>query len=357
VLLVAVALVLTVVASALLDPLLRASGASEAVLPYARDFLRIIMLGSVFQMVGFGLNAVIRGEGNPRIAMLTMLIGVLLNVVLAPIFIFVFRWGMKGAAAATVIAQAVSALWVLAYFLRGRSLLKLRLRNLALSGPLCRTILAMGSPHFAIQIAASVLNSILNNQLRTHGGDLAVSVMGILYPMFMLIAMPIFGINQGAQPIIGYNYGARRFDRVKKTLQTAILAATSLALVGFVVMMIFPRQIVGLFDPSDESLGNLGSHAVRICMTMFPVVGFQIVSASYFQAVGKPKEAMFLSLSRQVLFLIPAVLILPRFFGLDGVWAAMPTADLLSSLLTGFCLFLELRHLDKRHSETIGSVG
>jgi len=352
VLLVGVSVLLTAIGLALLSPLLKLFGASEQILPYARDYLQIVVLGSVFQSVGFGLNAVIRGEGNPRIAMVTMLIGALLNMVLDPIFLFGFGWGMRGAAAATIIAQAVSAVWVVSYFLGGRSLLKLQVRNLRLRWPICASILAIGSPPFAMQIAASILNAILNNQLRVYGGDLAISVMGIIYAVVLFIAMPIFGINQGAQPIIGYNCGALMFDRVKRTLQTAILAASGITCAGFLVVTLFPAQVIWLFNREDAALVQLGTHAIRICLAMLPIVGFQIVSASYFQAVGKPKQAMFLSLSRQVLLLIPAVLILPHFFGLDGVWAAMPTADLGSSILTGIWLAFELRHLHKRHAES-----
>jgi len=353
VLLVCVSALLTSVGLVLLTPLLKIFGASEQILPYAQDYLQIIVLGSVFQLVGFGLNAVIRGEGNPRIAMLTMLIGALLNTILDPIFLFGFGWGMRGAAAATVISQAVSAVWVLSYFLRGRSLLNLHLGNLSLGWSVCAAILTIGSPLFAVQMAASVMNAILNNQLRIHGGDLGISVMGIIHSVALFIAMPIFGINQGAQPIMGYSYGAGKFDRVKKTLQTAILFATAICMAGFFVVMVFPSDVIRLFSREDEALMRLGTHAIRVCLMMFPIIGFQIVSASYFQAVGKPKQALCLGLSRQVLLLIPAILILPCFFGLDGIWAAIPAADLASSILTGIWLFLELRHLRKRHAEAI----
>ena len=335
-----------------LSPLLTVLGASEQIAPYARDYLQIVLLGSVFQAVGFGLNAVIRGEGNPRIAMYTMLIGALLNIVLDPIFLFVFGWGMRGAAAATVISQGVSACWVLSYFLFGRSLLKFRLKNLRLRWPVCMLIVAVGSPPFAMQLAASVLNVILNHQLRVYGGDLAISVMGIVYAVALFIVMPIFGINQGAQPIIGYNYGAQKFDRVKKTLQLAILVASTITVAGFVVVMVFPGEVVWLFNRDDDALRQLGTHALRICLMMLPIIGFQIVSSSYFQAVGKPKQAMFLGLSRQVFLLIPAVLVLPHFFGLNGLWASLPTADLGSSVLTAIWLAIELRHLRRRHAES-----
>jgi putative MATE family efflux protein len=353
VLLVVVSLAATVGGLCFLDPLLRIFGASEQVLPYARDYLGIIVLGTTFQIVGFGLNASIRGEGNPRIAMFTLLIGVLLNVALAPVFVFGLRWGMKGAALATVIAQAVSATWVVAHFLGGRSVLKLRWQNLRLDRAIYGKILMMGSPLFCMQMAASVMNSILNNQLRSHGGDLAISVFGIIYSLFMVTAMPIFGINQGAQPIIGYNYGAGSFDRVRRTLLTAVLAASCITVAGFVVAHLIPVQVVRLFSRGDPELVALGSHALRICTVLLPLAGFQIVSAGYFQAVGKPKQALVMALSRQFLLLIPAVVILPMFFGLDGVWAAMPTADVGSSLLTGTCLFWELRHLGREGSNLL----
>lgn len=348
VLLVAVALVLTTFGLVFLDDLLRLFGASEQVLPYARDYLQIIIFGVVLQSIGFGLNALIRGEGNPRIAMVTMLIGALLNTILDPIFLFGFGWGMRGAAIATVASQAVAALWVLSYFLRGDSLLKLRRRNLKPRWSLCRSILVVGSPVFAIQMAASVMNSVLNNQLGIYGDDLAISVMGVVYAVLLFIAMPILGINHGAQPIIGYNYGAKQFGRVKTALQTAILFATAICLAGFLLVMMFPSQVIGVFNREDESLIRLGTHAIRICLAMLPIVGFQIVSTGYFQAVGKPKQALFLGLSRQVLLLIPAILILPHFFGLNGLWAALPAADLCSSVLTGAWLYFELRRLRRQ---------
>jgi putative MATE family efflux protein len=353
VLLLIISLVLTVVAFTFLNPLLRIFGASDQSQPYARDYLQIIVLGSVFQAMGFGLNAIIRGEGNPRVAMFTVLIGALLNTILDPIFLFGLGWGMQGAAAATILSQAVSAVWVLYYFSRGRSLLKLHARTMRLNASICREIVAIGSPMFAMQLAASVMNAVLNNQLRDYGGDLAISVIGIIHSVALFIAMPIFGLTQGAQPIIGYNYGAKKYDRVKKTLQLAILLATSICVIGFVVVMTIPAQVIRLFNREDAALIELGTHAIRICMSTFPIIGFQIVSANYFQAVGKPKHALLLGLSRQVLLLIPAILILPQFMGLNGIWTAIPAADLCSSVLTGTWLYWELRHLRNQQRGTL----
>ena len=355
VLLILVSLVLTVAGLQVLDPLLRLFGASPDVLPLARDYLRIIVYWMLFYVVGFGLNAVIRGEGNPRIAMFTLLIGVLLNIVLAPIFIFWLDWGMKGAAAATVLSQAVSAVWVLVYFVSGRSHLKLRLKYLRFDLPICRTILAIGSPQFAMQMVNCLMNSLMYNQLGHYGGDQAISIWGIIYAIAMVVAMPIFGINQGVQPIIGFNYGAQKFDRVKQALLTAILAASTITVFGFAVSMGFPALMIRLFVHGEDAVAMvpLGTHAMRIALAMLPLIGFQVISASYFQAVGKPRQAMLLMLSRQVLLMIPAVLLLPYWFGLEGFWYAMPMADLLSSVLTAVCLTMELGHLNARHMETV----
>ena len=210
----------------------------------------------------------------------------------------------------------------------------------------------VGSPHFSYQIAACAMIGVMYNQLGRYGGDTAVAVMTIVHRVAMVIAMPIFGINQGMQPIVGFNYGAARYDRVKQALLTAILAGTAITTAGFAVSMLFPAQLIHLFArgaTASELLASQGTRAMRVAQMMLPLIGFQVISASYFQAVGKPRTAMLLMLSRQVLLLIPALLILPCFFGLSGVWAAIPAADLCSSLLTGCCLLVELRHLDSRH--------
>jgi putative MATE family efflux protein len=345
VLLLVSSLIMTLAGMLLLDNILVLFGASKVVLPYAHDYLGVIVLGTVFQVVGFGLNATIRGEGNPRIAMISMLISVGINIVLAPLFIYGFRWGMKGAALATVCAQAGLAAWVVAYFLRGKSLLKFHLGNFVPDWRICSRMLQVGSPHCAMQVVGSMMQILLNNQLSFHGGDMAIAVMGTVYPILLVIAMPIFGINQGAQPIIGYNYGARRFDRVRKTLMTSVLAASTLTVSGFVVAMLYPAALLRMFG-GDEDMVEVGVNAMRICSLMAPIIGFQIVGASYFQAVGRPAKAMLLMLSRQLLILVPALLILPLFFGLYGVWAAFPTADLGASTVTGICVLFELRNLN-----------
>ena len=339
-----------------LRPLLSLFGASPAILSQSYEYISVILAGSVFMGVGFGMNGFIRAEGNPRMAMLTMVIGAVLNTLLDPLFIFVFRMGVRGAAIATVISQAVSAAWVLSYLLGGRSLLKIRLANLKISREIAASIVALGFAPFAMQLAASVLNALLTRQLQRFGGDLAIAAMGIIFSLNMLILMPVFGINQGAQPLIGYNYGARRFDRVKQALRLAIGAATAVVTLGFAVVQLFPASLVRLFSRDSAELLSIGVTAIRLVLMTLPLVGFQIVAASYFQAVGKPRQAMLLMLSRQVLLLIPAILILPRFFGLLGIYYAVPLADLGSALLTGTWLALELRKLGRQHgAETAAS--
>jgi len=340
-------LLLSVVGLLFLRPLLFLFGGSEQVMPYAVAYLRWILLGGVFGAISFGMNSIIRSEGNPRMAMKTMFIGAGLNTLLDPLFIFVFHLGVAGAAIATIISQAVSALWVLSYFRSGKSHLRLHLANVRFHFPLMAQIVTLGSAPFAMHMVSSLLNAILNNQLQKYGGDLAISSMGILYSISMLLLMPIFGINQGSQPIIGYNFGAQKLDRVKRTLQYALIAASAVVVSGFLLIQLFPHMLIALFSHGNPLLSSTAVRALHLYFLLLPVVGFQIVSSSYFQAVGKPKRAMLLTLSRQVIFFIPAMLILPRFFGLDGVWLSAPFADLFSASLTALFLRHEIRLLTR----------
>ncbi|HHV71266.1 MAG TPA: MATE family efflux transporter [Clostridia bacterium] len=338
-----------------LKPMLKLFGASEVVFPYAQNYLNIILLGAVFQSIGFGMNNFIRSEGYPKKAMLTMLIGAVLNTILDPIFIFIFGWGVEGAALATIISQAISAAWVLNHFLRGDSLLKLKSETIKIQFPIMLKIFAVGSAPFAMQMAASLLNAILNRGLSTYGGDVAVSGMGIVMSIATLILMPVFGINQGIQPIIGYNYGAKNFDRVKETLKLGILGATIIVCIGFLATRLFPIQLISIFNKEDVELLQFGTQALKTYFIFLPIIGFQIVGANYFQAIGKPKQAMLLSLSRQVLILIPALLILPKFYALQGVLMAGPVADLISSIITGAYLVKEYKALTNKQQKIIKS--
>jgi len=347
---IAIGAVLTILGLAFMEPLLKLFGASQDVMPYAKGYFRIILFGVIFQMIGMGMNNFIRGEGNPKTAMLTMLIGAVLNTILDPIFIFAFGWGIKGAALATILSMIVSASWVLYYFFFGNSLLKIKKPNLRIRFDILKSIVAIGLAPFAMQLAASVLVIFMNQGLAKYGGDIAVSAMGIINNIASLFMMVVFGINQGAQPIIGYNYGAQKYDRVKSALKYAIGAATAVVTIGYISINLFAPQMIGLFS-NDPELIDIGSRGLRRVLMFMPIIGFQIVSSAYFQAVGKPKQSMLLSLSRQVLILIPLVLILPKFIGLIGLFTAGPIADLSSSILTAVFLFFELKNLDKKHQD------
>lgn len=336
------------------EPLLLLFGASPEVLPYAKDFMGIIMLGAPLASISMGMNNFIRAEGNPRVAMYTQLLGAGVNVVLNYIFIFHFGWGIKGSALSTIISQAVGAVWVLSYYLGGRSLVKLRWKNLRPVWPVLTSIMAIGFAPFAMQVASSIQQLILNKTLMAYGGDIALSAVGIMMSVATLLFMPILGLSQGAQPIIGFNYGARQYSRVKETLKTAIMAGTGIALVGWLAVEMWPAQIIGLFTRNDVELIALTSHAMTIYFAMLPVLGFQIIGSTFFQATGKPIQATILSLSRQVLMFIPLLLILPRFWGIEGVWRTPPISDTLAVLLTASMVFWELRKMSRQPQTSSG---
>jgi len=278
--------------------------------------------------------------------MATMMIGAVLNTILDPIFIFIFKMGVEGAAIATILSQAVSSAWVLYYFLSGKSTLKFKKENLKLNAPTVKDIFSVGVSPFAMQLASSLVTTLYNKELVTYGGDLAVGAMGIINSIIMLFFMPMFGINQGYQPIVGYNYGAKQYDRVKKTLKIAVTAGVIIATIGFIIIQSFPEALISIFNKEDTQLIAIGAHGIRIDMIALPIIGFQIISSNYFQAIGKAKIAIFLSLSRQVILLIPMLIILPPIFKLDGVWMAGPISDVLSAVLTGAFLYRDMRLLN-----------
>ncbi|CUH94606.1 putative membrane protein [Propionispora sp. 2/2-37] len=324
-----------------LDQLLVGLGAETNVLPYAREFTSIILWGSVFLFIGFGMNNIIRAQGDPKTAMATMLISAGINIVLNPLFIFVFHMGIGGSALATVVAQTVSSIWVIAYFLGERSFLKLRLQYFTFDGKIIMQIINIGLSPFLVQIAASVVSIVFNYSLLSYGGELAVASIGIINRMALLLLMPIFGISQGVQPIIGYNYGARNYKRVIEAVKLGVYAASAISLFGFIVVQLFSENVVALFNQNPQLI-EMGSGGLRLFLCMLPIIGFQVISANYFQAVGKVKQAIFLSMSRQVFLLIPLIIILPTIFGLTGAWIAAPIADLGAAIITAFFLFKEL---------------
>jgi putative efflux protein, MATE family len=334
-----------------LDPILKILGASSETMPYAKQFATIILFGVVLQNIGFGMNPLIRSEGDPKTAMITMLIGAVLNFIMNPILIFGFKLGVTGSALATIISQAVCSIWIFSYFTKGKSLLKLHVSNMKLDKSVVREIVAIGMSPFAMQLAASLVTVIFNKSLAQYGGDIAIGAFALINSILMLVLMPLLGINQGAQPIIGYNYGAENISRVKKTLVYASIAATSIATIGVILVELFPVKIISIFNTNDSELIAIGSKGITIFLSMFSLVGIQVVIANYFQAVGKAKHSMFLSLLRQVVLLIPLLLILPHFFQLNGVWMAGAAADFISSVISIILLVFEFKKLNKHKKD------
>ncbi len=333
---------LTVVGLIFIRPLLSFFGAGLNVLPYAVDYMRIILLGSVFMAFGIGMNNFIRAEGNPKTAMYTMLIGAVTNIILDYFFIFVFAWGIKGAAFATILSYAVSGTWVFYYFLSGKSVLRIRIQNLIPECNIVLKIAMVGFPAFAMQVTSSAQNLILNRSLVYYGGDLALAAIGILMSIAILFVMPVIGISQGAQPIIGFNHGAGKPERIKTTVKIAAAASTIIITAGYLASRVWPEELVGLFNRNSELI-DLGSHAMIIFFMFPPLVGLQVIGSGYFQAVGKPVQATILSLSRQVIVFIPLLLILPFYWGLDGIWWAGVFSDIGAFILTGVWLFYEFK--------------
>lgn len=344
-----VGITLSVVGIIFLEPILIFFGASPNVLPYAADYMKIILAGSIFFAIGTGINNFIRAEGNPRIAMNTMLIGAVTNIVLDYIFIFVFHWGIKGAAGATIVSYAISSIWVLYYFLSGNSKLKIRSKNLKLNKVIVKGIVVVGFPTFVLQATSSIQQLILNRSLALYGGDLALAVIGIIMSITTFLIMPAMGISQGAQPIIGFNYGAKKFDRVKETLKLSIISSTAIVTIGFIISKIWPSQLISLFNSNPELI-ELGTHAMGIFFKFIPLVGLQMISSSYFQAVGKPNQSTLLALSRQIIIFIPLLVVLPRMWGLEGIWWSAPFSDLGAFVITGLWLWFEVKDLNKSKS-------
>ena len=335
-----------------LDPLLRLMGAGEALLPYARDYARIVLGGIALSTTGHGLSHFIRSDGRPKISMGAMLIGAGANAVLDPLFIFGFGWGMQGAAWATVLAQGLSFAWCFAYFLRPGAGTRLRRRCLRLEfRAIVWPLLGIGFAPFAMNLANSLLNLILNRGLKTYGGDAAIAVMGILSAYMSVIFMPIFGLGQGAQPLMGFNYGARRYGRVRHLFWTSAAAATAIMTAGWLVSQLFPVPILRLFVAADSELIPLGTQALRIFSLAFPIIGFPIMGGQFFQAIGRPVPAALIALARQILLFIPFLLVFPLVWGLPGIYAAAPASDVLTTLIALPLVLRQLRELRRREEE------
>jgi putative efflux protein, MATE family len=334
----------------LMNQILVLFGTSQNALPYARKYLQIILIGTVFQSVGSGLTHSIRTDGKPKLSMLVMLIGIILNVILSPIFIYVIKLGVAGAALGTIIAQAVTAGIVLFYFTKGKSGMKLKKINLLLDRKYVFGLLAIGSAPFATQLSTCLLNIVLNRQLSIYSGDTAISAMGVVSCISLLLMMPIFGLNQGLQPILGYNYGANRSDRVIGALKLAVIWSSLITIVGYALILIFSKPLMHMFSKDDEELIAVGVKMLFIYLLGMPFVGFQLVGSGCFSALGKPKHALFLSLLKQVFLLIPLLYILPVFYQYQGILFAGPISDAGAFLIIGAFVIKLIRQLKQMSS-------
>lgn len=326
-------------------PILRSFGATEEIFQYANDYLDIVLSGVAFMVIGFSLNSIIRSEGNAKIAMISMILSSVVNLILDPIFIFWLDLGVKGAAYATIISMFVLMVWVLIHFRSKRSVVKLRKRNIRFNRNILMQIIAIGMAPFTMQIANSVVQGLLNKKLIILGGDLAVGAMGIINSVVTMVVMAIVALNMASQPIIGYNFGAKSVERIKDTLRISLIAATLIAVVAFVVTEAIPGAIIKLFNNDNKELYSIAVRGLRLLLLALPIVGFQVVASNFFQAVGKARLALFATLFRQVIVLIPLFFILPELWGIDGIWLSYPIADLMSAIVVGFILYREWKRL------------
>lgn len=328
------------------DKLLYLFGATENILPYSKEYFSIIMPGCILFSLAITGNNFARADGQAKIAMISMTASAIINIILDAIFIFVFKWGVLGAAIATAIAQLFSVIYLIRFFISKKFNVQLKAHDVKFIPSLIKPISAIGVSSFSRQLAGSVIFIVINNLLKFHGGDLALSAFGIINRVLSLVMMPIFGIAQGLQPIAGYNYGAKRYHFTKLATKYALIAATCVSVFGFAVSLVFPETIINVFT-DDAKLIEMGSTALVYVMLAFPVVGFQVISASMFQAIGKAIPSLVLTLSRQVFLLLPLLVILSRFWQLKGVLMAFPFSDALSFAITGIYMYFQFKNFNK----------
>lgn len=332
-----------------LDPILFFFGATDETIVYAREFMRVILYGTPITYVFIGLNNIMRATGYPRKAMISALLSVGVNVVLAPLFIFKFGWGIRGAALATLCGQFTAFIWVLWHFMSRNSFIHFKLHNRWLTPSIIKRTYAIGLSPFLMNVCACIVVIFINKALLDYGGDagnLSVGAYGILNRTTMFFVMVVFGVTQGMQPILGFNYGAGKWDRVKKTLRTGIILGVCITTTGWAITELFPNTVSSLFTV-DKTLIDIARRGFRIYFICYPVVGCQIVIQNFFQSVGRPKLSIFLSLTRQLIFLIPFLIIIPRYYGVDGVWASMAASDLIAFFFAVGTLWYQIRRHDR----------
>ncbi|TCO88388.1 putative MATE family efflux protein [Bacteroides heparinolyticus] len=335
-------MVFMIVMLAFLEPILYFFGGSDQTVGYAREYMQIILLGNIITHLYLGLNAVLRSSGHPQKAMYATVGTVIINTILDPLFIYGFGWGIRGAAIATVLAQLLALAWQFKLFGNKDELLHFHRGIFRLKRKIVFDSLAIGMSPFLMNLAACFIVILINQGLKRHGGDLAIGAYGIVNRLVFIVVMIVMGLNQGMQPIAGYNFGARQYERVNKVLKLTIIYATGVTSLGFLVGMLVPDVVVSIFT-SDAELIGLSANGLRIVVMFFPIIGFQMVTSNFFQSIGMAGKAIFLSLTRQMLILLPCLLILPQFFGVEGVWYSMPVSDLLASLIALMMLVMQFR--------------
>jgi len=328
------------------DRILTFLGASSEVLPYARDYLEIMLFGFLFLSFSVNGSSLIRAEGKPRASMYEMILGAVSNIILDYFFVVVFGWGVKGAAIATVISHMISTIYFVVFFMSSKSIFKIKLNMFKINKSISREILSLGAPSFLMQIIGSVTFILFIRIVLQYGGDIYITITGIGIRIIDLIFMPILGISQGFAPIVGFNYGAKLYPRVKKVLKGAFIGASVITSVGFIIMVIFPKSLISIFT-SDMNVIEKGIVPLRLIAMLAPLWSFPILGSTFFQAIGKARPSLIITLSRDLFFFIPAIFILPIFFGLSGVWISWPVVDFLSFLIVGIFLIREIRVINK----------
>lgn len=337
-----IGLLYTVAVLLFLDPILIFFGGSEQTLPYAREYMVIILWGNMITHMYFGLNAVLRAAGFPKRAMYATIFTVVLNTVLDPVFIYIFDMGISGAAIATVLSQFIALCMQLKWFSNKNEVLHFKRGIYNLVPRISKDILAIGASPFLMNVAACFIVILINSGLKKYSGDLAIGAYGIINRVAFIFVMIVMGLNQGMQPIVGYNYGAKKFDRVHKTLVTTIAFATGVTTFGFLIAELFPKLFIVMFTTEGELI-DIAEKGMRIIFMFFPIVGFQMVTTNFFQSVGMAGKSIFLSLSRQLIFLAPCLVILPLFFGVTGIWTSMAVSDALASIVAAFMLTNQIK--------------
>ncbi len=344
---------LSIICLLFLDPILRFFGASDQTLPYAHEYMVIILLGNVFSHMYFGMNALLRAASKPKQAMFATIFTVIMNIVLDALFIIGFGWGIRGAAIATILSQVIALCWQLKLFSNPNELLHFKRGIYKLNKKLAEHIIAIGVSPFLMNVCACIIVIFMNNQFVRFGGDLSVGAYGIANGIAMVFVMLVIGINQGMQPIAGYNYGAQKYDRLMRVLNLSIVAATALMVVGWLIAMFLPYYCARMFT-TDKILLEMSIKAIRTVMFFFPFIGFQMVVTNFFQCIGKVKVSIFLSLSRQMLILLPLLGLLPVWWGIDGVWYSMPLSDFAASVIAAIIMVWYMKKLKKQHKENEG---